>query len=638
MQRSTRASYYSLVLLAFGPACSSPRVSPELINGSCADCPPGATSFASSSVGLVPGFSFDAWTPPFLPELDYHDKSADEWLAAFEQSGGLDRDALWSLFFWDARSPRFIAGLRESLHRRELLSTEIDAILDHWQVEHECIPLSEYLQRTRSVEPTYDIGQRSLPTRKAMKPVEGHDVALDAALHSNDPATALLQLSRADRNLRNAARKKLLGLARLSFNARPIPASEAQLHSPKSWVRCEDDLLAEVLVEGVDDILSEIEGRGKVDSMEREFLHDSSRCHPRLRELVIGRSRSWLERSDSLATVALQLLCHLNVSDASVRQAYVRHMKAHEAETGEFMLPCLSEHDEETLSLLNRAALSMNSKERLLGPAQAAGLLGDADSPVTQALLSVAGREDGVSWYALFEAGCALELEILEPGDLLDVSPMLGIRIRALRAHDEPHDFEWRRLLALFRQDYATDGFSIGWQAAKPLIVIRKLGGEPNEYAELALTMLHDTDAWLYSHDLNCLSSQLLSMELTPRQAALFRHGFVLRCDDDPSAVLAHYGVDSITYAALLRALAYRNQPGGLRHVLRVTHLSSTDEEYLARAASGARIESRREALRVMRDFQLDTPGLRTLAEAAREDSDAEVRSLAAEWLAATIR
>ncbi len=98
-----------------------------------------------------------------LPALQYRSRPVGEWIELYRESEGTSREALWSVFYWDDRSPEVIEFLREELKRSwdvypprhqdivgwntstaGTLRREVDAILDHWGVEHECLGMKKY--------------------------------------------------------------------------------------------------------------------------------------------------------------------------------------------------------------------------------------------------------------------------------------------------------------------------------------------------------------------------------------------------------------------------------------------------------------------------------------------------------------
>lgn len=152
-----------------------------------------------------------------LPALTYRSRPASEWLERFLASGGTSREALWSLFWWDERSPEVVEALREELARQRRASEsrdgsvsgwdtsaertarrEIDAILDHWQVPHECLSMEEYWDRTMKDEGCRDPA----------------DVFALPALLPDDDAVLLGRLSEGDPRSRIAAATTLVARQR----------------------------------------------------------------------------------------------------------------------------------------------------------------------------------------------------------------------------------------------------------------------------------------------------------------------------------------------------------------------------------------------------------------------------------------
>ncbi|MBI4881679.1 MAG: hypothetical protein HY812_18760 [Planctomycetes bacterium] len=79
----------------------------------------------------------------FLPAFEYRNRPVSEWLDVFLRSHGNDSGALFCVFYWDDRSEPVLEALKGRLSSprtsREA-KRNIEAVLNHWQVEYEAPP------------------------------------------------------------------------------------------------------------------------------------------------------------------------------------------------------------------------------------------------------------------------------------------------------------------------------------------------------------------------------------------------------------------------------------------------------------------------------------------------------------------
>lgn len=656
---------------------------------------------------------------PFLPELDHGQRTTAEWLERFP---GPDAEALWSLYWADARSPEVIEALLETLKAPTPDALDADAVLHEWDVPHECLTLEEVIRKTPWVE---EAGSTRPPwslISPRFDPLEGETPELLAALESGNPIrqvraaatlvtrgqhvgealrslllgelsgqplagafswcsrfagtvgdegiaalllddsfpldakeflfdvkfvpslrppsftggrelpAALLQLTLETNPLQERARSRLLTLAGLGEWTLDLAADRAR-HHDSTWTEEVHPDLVPALRGLIGDTLDSIEARGEPLAKVENLLHAAPALAPELRRLVVERLTTWLSRTDGARWIALRVLSYLGESSSELRTAYADWLRASDVRAEGFAFPLLYEHDEETLSAFEQAAPRVRDLSNVLVAAKVAGLLSDAESPVTRHLIEVARSRGDQNWYDLFRAGLAVDVSGTDDEEAPQrLSPLLGIRIRALRARGEPWDEEWERLFELLRRAFDERGpFGPVWQTTNVLATVHYLGDLPDSFVPWALSQLTQDERYLSSYDASALRDSIGARELSREERALLCRPGRRLDDDDPGPFLVQFGKSAIAHASRLRAEAYRMTPLALRDVLSLSKLTGTDQEYLEHAARHSLANERLTVLELVRDFELDTPRIRAIVTSLEDDQDAGVRSLARE-------
>lgn len=697
-----------------------------------------------------------------LTALQYRSRPVGEWIELFRESKGTSREALWSVFYWDDRSPEVIEFLREELKRSwevypprhqdivgwntstaGTLRREVDAILDHWGVEHECLGMKEYWDPSmysylskprRTVDafpppvPLLEASNEALVEllRSGVGDERGraaltliarqHEVSVAVRAHvhhlyATGPARdESLWVWRFARSATERALAELLADPAESVAVKAFLLDEVGLRA-MAWQRIQDEralppVLAELALEGplaesarrelfaLCDVETPRYALGDFDvrstragviSMERPFIEKLLarvvraylEADPRERgvrltegilrcfavggnsvgptladrydaqrlfeirqavhrsELVLAAARPWLietlDRPGLVGREALRLLCLAGEHGPEVRAAYRRALDGMERFDEETLdaMPCLGQHDAETLASLKRVFERAERKDLLYCQIVAGGLLDTSrEDGIARTLVDYAERSGVNLWCWLhhdgYEGTCTLRPE----DEKVTRVDKLILNASSKASRGEEVSQELAGLWKILEDGYHEQGLSsFGWYE-RAIWEVGKLDPDEARFADWGIALMLDFwKTWDY-HTL-AVADILAKRELTRRQQAALCHADVTVLDDDWGSFFASQGEAAIERVVDVRRRAYLGRMKDLRNVLKITRMSTLDESVLLQGLEQGAARDRELGLEIIGELDLDTPALREAALARTGDCDDDVRAAA---------
>jgi len=452
---------------------------------------------------------------------------------------------------------------------------------------------------------------------------------------------ALLDLT-AGGPLADGARAELATLVGAAPAGRVRPFDEAHLHRRSlGLVAPEDDELRARLV------AEWIEAEGPAPSIDSELellgrLTFSVLGAPQTLEVARPWLEARLERPGRVGEEALRALCHAGESGSRVRAAYVAHVEFLQPDRDEVdpprklreRVPCLRQHDDRTAEALAALVRRCESPMELLPAMEAAGWITDPAPPLAFEFFvaQAAVTDPEALWGALDFRGYAGPCELLVTDSAWTRVATLGIRARGELRRGRDARAEAAELWTILERGNPKTGGSPNDFHMRAMRLVCELDLDPERFTDYALGLLMSESESYLSYPRTTAVRLLAGMDLDRRQ-----QGLLCRMRTGPLPVdgwqelLASQGRASVERAVDLRRDLYAGRPRALQALLRVTKPSALDRRYLLDQLEHGTAVQRREALEMVRNFELDAPEIAAGVRARRADGDPRVRELAAD-------
>ncbi len=332
-----------------------------------------------------------------------------------------------------------------------------------------------------------------------------------------------------------------------------------------------------------------------------------------------------------------RVLCHLGADAPEMKERYLQVLEAWSDLSGEGLerLPCLHQHDQETLSALTALFERAEEKRPFLWPLAAAGLLDDEMSDLGRRTLAAMDAHHPHGWWDVHRLGCRCAPEVHPTDDPAVQVNKLALAIRTLRDRGQDATAQASRLMALLSENEEPQG-DFGY--SDPFVLgaarIAELGIATSEFLDWAVEYLLHQNTYHFAE----VADMVACFPLNRRQQAILCHA----TEDDPFGeqsrvgLLAVQGVVSIECADWIREHLERSfNLEIIDLLLDITRPTAAERDLLARAITGGIAGDRARALHIVEKHGVDAAEIVAAVTHAQADCDACVRRAAGKALRA---
>jgi len=359
-------------------------------------------------------------------------------------------------------------------------------------------------------------------------------------------------------------------------------------------------------------------------------------------ERVLEAARPWLlealERPGIIGREALRLLCHAGESGPPVREAYRRRLEAMERFEPEDLVevPCLVEHDAQTLESLLRVLRRARRKECLHEQIASGGLLDvnrdDGIARVYAAYLDRAGVDE---WYEMWEDGYNGRCTISPIDSRMTRVCKLGIDARRKRALGQSVAWETAKLWDVLECGYHRSGAAPTNYYSEAMYIIHELDLDAERFLEWGIWFLsHPRNLGFPSYHCAAVAKVLERMGLSEEQQTALTWTFADVPIEQRGRALELHEMTGIERVVDLRHRLYRGDMSVVPSIQQYSRLSPLDEWCLTEALRFGAARDREEVLVLIRDLGLSFPGLDEAVRRCAGDCDDRVRLQARELCA----